>query len=34
MNLTDRVYLAVRVALTLLVRAQFDMVPRWPWYLA
>jgi membrane-associated phospholipid phosphatase len=34
MNLTNRVYLAVHVALTLLVCARFDMVPRWPWYLA
>ena len=34
MNLTNRVYFAVHVALTLLVCARFDMVPRWPWYLA
>ena len=34
MNLTNRVYLAVHVALTLLVCARLDMVPRWPWYLA
>ena len=34
MNLTNRVYFAVHVALTLLVCARFDMLPRWPWYLA
>ena len=34
MNLTDRVYLAVHVALTVLVCARLDVVPHWPRHLA
>ena len=34
MNLTNRVYLAVHVAITLVLCARFDLVPRWSWYLA
>jgi membrane-associated phospholipid phosphatase len=32
LNLTDRIYVAVHVALTLLVCARFQRVPQWPLY--
>lgn len=32
MNLTDRIYLAVHVALTVLVCARYDVVRHWWWY--
>ena len=32
MNLTDRIYLAVHVALTVLVVARYDVVVHWWWY--
>lgn len=34
MNLTDRNYLAVHVALTLLVCARHERIEHWPWYVA
>ncbi len=34
MNLCDRVYVGVHVALTLLVCARYQHVERWPWYVA
>jgi membrane-associated phospholipid phosphatase len=34
MNLTDRVYLAAHLALTVLVCARFAEVAHWPWYVA
>ncbi len=34
MNLSDRIYLAVHLALTLLVCARYPRVPHWPWYVA
>jgi membrane-associated phospholipid phosphatase len=34
MNLTDRIYLAVFAALTLLVCARHDRLEHWPWYAA
>jgi membrane-associated phospholipid phosphatase len=34
MNLTDRIYVAVHVALTVLVCTRYDVEPRWPWYVA
>jgi membrane-associated phospholipid phosphatase len=34
MNLTDRVYLAVHIVLTLLVCVRHDRVEHWPWYVA
>src|SRR5215831_10847616 len=34
MNLTDRIYVAVHIALTVVVCARFDAVPHWPWYVA
>jgi membrane-associated phospholipid phosphatase len=34
MNLTDRIYAAVHLALTVLVCARFESIPRWPWYVA
>ncbi len=34
MNLSDRIYLAVHLALTVLVCARYPRVPHWPWYLA
>jgi membrane-associated phospholipid phosphatase len=34
MNLTDRVYLTVHLALTVLVCARSSQVAHWPWYLA
>jgi membrane-associated phospholipid phosphatase len=34
MNLTDRIYVAVHAALTVLVFARYDAVARWPWYVA
>ena len=33
MNLTDRIYFAVHVALILLVCARYERVEHWPWYL-
>jgi membrane-associated phospholipid phosphatase len=33
MNLSDRIYLAVHLALTVLVCARYPRVPHWPWYL-
>ena len=33
-NLTDRIYLAVHCALTLLVCARYPEVKHWPWYVA
>ena len=32
MNLTDRIYLAVHIVLTLLLCARFAQVEHWPWY--
>jgi len=32
MNLTDRIYLAVHVALTALVCARYEHIAHWPWY--
>jgi len=32
MNLTDRIYLAVHVALTVLVCIRYDTIAHWPWY--
>lgn len=32
MNLTDRIYVAVHVALTVLVCVRFQRVEHWPWY--
>jgi membrane-associated phospholipid phosphatase len=34
MNLTDRIYLGLHVALTLLVVTRYDRVPHWPMYVA
>jgi membrane-associated phospholipid phosphatase len=34
MNLTDRIYVAVHVALTVLVCARHDIVASWAWYVA
>src|SRR5215469_893220 len=34
MNLTDRIYVAVYVALTVLVCSRYYVVPHWPWYVA
>lgn len=34
MNLTDRVYLAVHLALTVLVCARYQQFTHWPWYVA
>jgi membrane-associated phospholipid phosphatase len=34
MNRTDRIYLAVHIALTLLVCRRHQHVPHWPWYVA
>jgi len=34
MNLTDRIYLAVHLALTMLVCARYEYVAHWPWYVA
>ena len=34
MNLTDRIYVAVHVALTVLVCARYQRVEHWPWYVA
>jgi membrane-associated phospholipid phosphatase len=34
MNLTDRIYVAVHVGLTVLVCARCDAVAHWPWYVA
>ena len=33
MNLTDRIYLALHLALTVLVAARYDRVPHWPLYI-
>jgi hypothetical protein len=32
MNLTDRIYVAVHIALTVLVCARYQHVEHWPWY--
>lgn len=32
MNLTDRIYFAVHVVLTVLVCTQYEVLTRWPWY--
>ena len=32
MNLSDRIYVAVHVALTVLVCARYQRVEHWPWY--
>ncbi len=34
MNLTDRIYVAVHIALSVLVCARFQGVQHWPWYVA
>jgi membrane-associated phospholipid phosphatase len=34
MNLTDRIYLAVHLALTVLVCARYQQLAHWPWYVA
>jgi membrane-associated phospholipid phosphatase len=34
MNLTNRIYVAVHVALTVLVCVRYDQVEHWPWYVA
>jgi membrane-associated phospholipid phosphatase len=34
MNLTDRIYVAVHVALTVLVCVRYSRVEHWPWYVA
>ena len=34
LNLTDRIYVAVHVALTVLVCARYQRVEHWPWYVA
>jgi membrane-associated phospholipid phosphatase len=34
LNLTDRIYIAVHVALTVLVCARYQHVQHWPWYVA
>jgi membrane-associated phospholipid phosphatase len=34
MNLTDRIYVAVHIALTVLVCARYQCVQHWPWYVA
>ena len=32
MNLTDRIYLSVHLALTMLVCVRFQRVAHWPWH--
>ena len=34
MNLTDRIYVAVHVALTVLVCTRYQRIEHWPWYVA
>ena len=34
MNLSDRFYLAVHLALTMLVCARYAYIPHWPWYVS
>ena len=34
MNLSDRIYLAVHLALTVLVCMRYPQIARWPWYVA